>query len=126
VLGRLPRGDRAVLLHAARALARAAHTTVGHDNPRRTQCAVPRAALGVAAGAIIENRGLRSSGWASASSRGLPRAILWEDRSVRVRRKSLILLERAKGIEPSTYSLGSCRSTTELRPRSEVSPGAAG
>jgi hypothetical protein len=26
-------------------------------------------------------------------------------------------LERAKGIEPSTYSLGSCRSTTELRPR---------
>jgi hypothetical protein len=25
-------------------------------------------------------------------------------------------LERAKGIEPSTYSLGSCRSTTELRP----------
>jgi hypothetical protein len=27
-------------------------------------------------------------------------------------------LERAKGIEPSTYSLGSCRSTTELRPRS--------
>src|SRR5258707_13023154 len=27
-------------------------------------------------------------------------------------------MERAKGIEPSTYSLGSCRSTTELRPRS--------
>jgi hypothetical protein len=26
-------------------------------------------------------------------------------------------LERAKGIEPSTYSLGSCRSTTELRPQ---------
>ena len=26
-------------------------------------------------------------------------------------------MERAKGIEPSTYSLGSCRSTTELRPR---------
>src|SRR5690349_19833669 len=25
--------------------------------------------------------------------------------------------ERAKGIEPSTYSLGSCRSTTELRPQ---------
>lgn len=25
-------------------------------------------------------------------------------------------LERAKGIEPSTYSLGSCHSTTELRP----------
>src|SRR5262249_4647413 len=38
------RGDRAVLLHAARALARAAHTTVGCDNPWRTQCAVPRAA----------------------------------------------------------------------------------
>jgi hypothetical protein len=35
-------------------------------------------------------------------------------------------LERAKGIEPSTYSLGSCRSTTELRPRSEASPDAAG
>src|SRR5947209_11239986 len=31
-------------------------------------------------------------------------------------------LERAKGIEPSTYSLGSCRSTTELRPRSEAAP----
>ena len=31
-------------------------------------------------------------------------------------------LERAKGIEPSTYSLGSCRSTTELRPRSEGQP----
>ena len=30
---------------------------------------------------------------------------------------SLKKLERAKGIEPSTYSLGSCRSTTELRPR---------
>jgi hypothetical protein len=29
-------------------------------------------------------------------------------------------LERAKGIEPSTYSLGSCRSTTELRPRSRT------
>ena len=28
----------------------------------------------------------------------------------------LILLERAMGIEPTTYSLGSCRSTTELRP----------
>src|SRR5260370_24349815 len=27
-------------------------------------------------------------------------------------------MERAKGIEPSTYRLGSCRSTTELRPRS--------
>jgi hypothetical protein len=27
VLGRLPRGDRALLLHAARALARAAHAT---------------------------------------------------------------------------------------------------
>src|SRR5262249_33492326 len=26
-------------------------------------------------------------------------------------------LERAMGIEPTTYSLGSCRSTTELRPR---------
>jgi hypothetical protein len=26
-------------------------------------------------------------------------------------------LERAAGIEPATYSLGSCRSTTELRPR---------
>jgi hypothetical protein len=25
-------------------------------------------------------------------------------------------MERAKGIEPSTYSLGSCRSATELRP----------
>ena len=25
-------------------------------------------------------------------------------------------LEREKGIEPSTYSLGSCRSTTELLP----------
>src|SRR5437763_233654 len=38
-------------------------------------------------------------------------------------------LERAKGIEPSTYSLGSCRSTTELRPRfdqhSEGQPRAA-
>src|SRR5688500_7460129 len=28
-------------------------------------------------------------------------------------------LERAAGIEPATYSLGSCRSTTELRPRDE-------
>jgi hypothetical protein len=27
-------------------------------------------------------------------------------------------LERAAGIEPATYSLGSCRSTTELRPQS--------
>src|SRR5262249_738453 len=26
-------------------------------------------------------------------------------------------LERAMGIEPTTYSLGSCRSTTELRPQ---------
>src|SRR5580692_7353480 len=26
-------------------------------------------------------------------------------------------LERAAGIEPATYSLGSCRSTTELRPQ---------
>src|SRR5689334_289989 len=26
------------------------------------------------------------------------------------------MLERAMGIEPTTYSLGSCRSTTELRP----------
>src|ERR1700687_5512881 len=26
-------------------------------------------------------------------------------------------LERAIGIEPTTYSLGSCRSTTELRPQ---------
>ena len=30
-------------------------------------------------------------------------------------------LERAKGIEPSTYSLGSCRSTTELRPQTRFS-----
>ena len=30
-------------------------------------------------------------------------------------------LERAKGIEPSTYSLGSCRSTTELRPQNHAS-----
>ena len=29
-------------------------------------------------------------------------------------------LERAMGIEPTTYSLGSCRSTTELRPRRRV------
>lgn len=29
----------------------------------------------------------------------------------------LAKLERAMGIEPTTYSLGSCRSTTELRPR---------
>src|SRR5262249_26552155 len=29
-------------------------------------------------------------------------------------------LERAMGIEPTTYSLGSCRSTTELRPRYQV------
>jgi hypothetical protein len=29
-------------------------------------------------------------------------------------------LERAMGIEPTTYSLGSCRSTTELRPRTLV------
>src|SRR5579864_6921833 len=28
-------------------------------------------------------------------------------------------LERAMGIEPTTYSLGSCRSTTELRPQSK-------
>jgi hypothetical protein len=28
------------------------------------------------------------------------------------------ILERAMGIEPTTYSLGSCRSTTELRPQS--------
>lgn len=28
-----------------------------------------------------------------------------------------VILERAMGIEPTTYSLGSCRSTTELRPR---------
>jgi hypothetical protein len=27
-----------------------------------------------------------------------------------------LILERAIGIEPTTYSLGSCRSTTELRP----------
>jgi hypothetical protein len=27
------------------------------------------------------------------------------------------VLERAAGIEPATYSLGSCRSTTELRPQ---------
>ena len=33
--------------------------------------------------------------------------------------KLLILLERAMGIEPTTYSLGSCRSTTELRPRNQ-------
>jgi hypothetical protein len=37
-------------------------------------------------------------------------------------------LERAAGIEPATYSLGSCRSTTELRPQLldftyQVSPG---
>src|SRR5262245_28759120 len=31
----------------------------------------------------------------------------------------VLCMERAKGIEPSTYSLGSCRSTTELRPRSQ-------
>src|SRR5262249_52656851 len=31
------------------------------------------------------------------------------------------IMERTAGIEPATYSLGSCRSTTELRPRS-VSP----
>jgi hypothetical protein len=35
-------------------------------------------------------------------------------------------LERAIGIEPTTYSLGSCRSTTELRPqnyaRTELRP----
>src|SRR5215813_5018577 len=31
-------------------------------------------------------------------------------------------MERAKGIEPSTYSLGSFPSTTELRPRSEGQP----
>jgi hypothetical protein len=29
-------------------------------------------------------------------------------------------LERAMGIEPTTYSLGSCRSATELRPRTLV------
>jgi hypothetical protein len=42
------------------------------------------------------------------------------------------VLERAAGIEPATYSLGSCRSTTELRPqlldltrqvRSRIGPG---
>ena len=31
--------------------------------------------------------------------------------------KSLNLLERVAGIEPATYSLGSCRSTTELHPQ---------
>jgi len=34
VLGRLPRGDRAVLLHPARALARAAHAMSGSKNAR--------------------------------------------------------------------------------------------
>ena len=29
------------------------------------------------------------------------------------------VLERAMGIEPTTYSLGSCRSTTELRPQTQ-------
>jgi hypothetical protein len=32
-------------------------------------------------------------------------------------------VERAAGIEPATYSLGSCRSTTELRPRTLTSIG---
>jgi hypothetical protein len=31
-----------------------------------------------------------------------------------------LILERAIGIEPTTYSLGSCRSTTELRPQLSV------
>jgi hypothetical protein len=31
-------------------------------------------------------------------------------------------LERAIGIEPTTYSLGSCRSTTELRPQRQRFP----
>ena len=33
----------------------------------------------------------------------------------------LDLLERATGFEPATYSLGSCHSTTELRPHHERS-----
>jgi hypothetical protein len=32
-------------------------------------------------------------------------------------RQDVVTLERAMGIEPTTHSLGSCRSTTELRPR---------
>src|SRR5262245_14447938 len=47
--GCLPRGDRAVLLRAARALARAAYH-VGRDNSWRMQCTLPCHAL-VAAGA---------------------------------------------------------------------------
>ena len=31
--------------------------------------------------------------------------------------RTAAVLERAMGIEPTTYSLGSCRSTTELRPQ---------
>src|SRR5262249_44006175 len=35
----------------------------------------------------------------------------------RLQAKLGCILERAMGIEPTTYSLGSCRSTTELRPQ---------
>src|SRR5262245_23548653 len=87
--------------------------------------AMHRAALGVAADALSGRYGHRDSGGGIASSHGLPKGIFWEDRCCKNRAKSLIYLERAKGIEPSTYSLGSCRSTTELRPRTEVSPGRA-
>jgi hypothetical protein len=38
-------------------------------------------------------------------------------RPFRLATSALEGLERAIGIEPTTYSLGSCRSTTELRPQ---------
>src|SRR5215510_2999021 len=61
VLGCLPRGDRAVLLHAARALARAASAVaVGAT----ATAAMPRPAIGEAAGAL-------ESVGAASPSRGL-------------------------------------------------------
>ena len=71
---------------------------------------IPGTQLGTFSGLFVASEPFCSGNFPFCSVRPLDEAAI----------KALIYLrnlERAMGIEPTTYSLGSCRSTTELRPQ---------
>src|SRR5437660_3647225 len=84
---------------------------IARDAPRTLPANVSGTQLGTFSGLFVETRPFCSRDFPFCSLCPLSSAAL--NAPIYLKK-----LERAKGIEPSTYSLGSCRSTTELCPRS--------
>ena len=87
---------------------------IARDAPRTLPANVSGTQLGTFSGLFVVTRPFCSRDFPFCSLCPLSSAAL--NAPIYLRK-----LERAKGIEPSTYSLGSCRSTTELRPQNHAS-----